>query len=561
MVFWRLPGVGGWVTKFLDGNWAICLPQRSKPNSFRAFWFLLARANDFGFKAGGGIMTINANRILFVTGLILAACAWLPAATLPAVQEQQLGNWPTNGGGVIAASQDGSHVAWTVKDGSTNTLVVDGKPQPIYQRYEYVTFSPDGKRVASYGLKGDKWFMVVDGKEEWSFNVSGVVPGNPLMPVVFSADGTRWAFMEPKGNVSAMVVDGKEGPDYGLIDDVQVNEPIFSPDGKHFAYIAHKGQKHVLVMDGVEGKEYESSGQFVFSSDSQHWWYFPRNRWAWYMVADGKESPAYDDISGIVFSANKEVGAFAATNFVAGKNMKKILTTNGIEGPSFDDLDRPILSNDGQRLAYRAFSNDRWIIVLDGKEHPEFGDSPRVIFSPDGKRMAYIKPQDGKFWAVVDGNVDTAFDNVRDVIFSPDGSGVAYVLNKNKGKYSVVFNGKEGMDYDQGGGNQPPIFSPDGKHLAFVGQKDGKYVMVVDGQGQAEYNLIYGRGPIFSADGKHTAYSAALGKKRVVVLDGNQGPEYNTIMGEPAFGPDGALYYSAVRDNALYRVKQPQVEQ
>jgi hypothetical protein len=75
----------------------------------------------------------------------------------------------------------------------------------------------------------------------------------------------------------------------------------------------------------------------------------------------------------------------------------------------------------------------------------------------------------------------------------------------------------------------------------------------VDAQTTEEYDAI-GRGPIFSADGKHVAYSVKNANKWSVVVDGKVGEDYGGT-GPLVFNPDGTLEYVAVKDNTLYRIK------
>jgi hypothetical protein len=86
--------------------------------------------------------------------------------------------------------------------------------------------------------------------------------------------------------------------------------------------------------------------------------------------------------------------------------------------------------------------------------------------------------------------------------------------------------------------------------------------MVTDGQPGARFWDV--TAPVYSADGKHLAYVGATGmqQKWSMVVDGQTGTEGTGILGGvPAFGPDGSLEFLEVRgagvikDGELYRVK------
>lgn len=142
--------------------------------------------------------------------------------------------------------------------------------------------------------------------------------------------------------------------------------------------------------------------------------------------------------------------------------------------------------------------------------------------------------------------------------------------------YRLVVDGKESAEYDKVR-TAEPIFSPDGKRTALVGQVHrtlgfwasmrnepwpaqglGPWVCVVDGKAGAQYAEIVD-GPRFSPDSKRLAYvaikqgkagarlnplrkntgqaTATRADKSVVVVDGRVGREYDEVRGL-CFSPD-----------------------
>jgi hypothetical protein len=76
------------------------------------------------------------------------------------------------------------------------------------------------------------------------------------------------------GNKWFVVVDGKEEKQYDGIGDT----PFFSPDSKHLIYVAMIGNKYLIVIDGKEEEQYNrivainSRWKTVFdTSDSFHY--------------------------------------------------------------------------------------------------------------------------------------------------------------------------------------------------------------------------------------------------------------------------------------------------
>lgn len=119
-------------------------------------------------------------------------------------------------------------------------------------------------------------------------------------------------------------------------------------------------------------------------------------------------------------------------------------------------------------------------------------------------------------------------------VFSRDGRHLAYVIPRGQ-KWSVVVDGQIGAEYD-GIGRGSLLFSPDGTRVAYRAKKGKKWVVVVDGQAGAEYDDIAAGSLTFSPDGKHLAYVAFQGDGLLAVVDGQAGVEYEGIgTGTPIF--------------------------
>ncbi len=157
---------------------------------------------------------------------------------------------------------------------SPNRIVSEkliGKIHPSFIA-KSLNVSPDSKRVAYVVINrgfftGDKFFVVVDGKEEKQYDNILATP-----PPIFSPDSKRVAYGARTGDKWLVFVDGKEDKPY---DDILKGTPIFSPDSKHVAYGAKVGNKWLVVVDGKEGKPYDGfprGTRIVFDSpDAFHY--------------------------------------------------------------------------------------------------------------------------------------------------------------------------------------------------------------------------------------------------------------------------------------------------
>ncbi len=261
---------------------------------------------------------------------------------------------------------------------------------------------------------------------------------------------------------------------------------------------------------------------------------------------------------------------------LSGSPVMVMVDVDGKLSPKYNAIGQgsPILSPDGKRVAYMAKNNPMWLVVVDGKGGPEYGQIRSLRFSPDGKRVAYVAV---KGWARISSRPT-----------SMTATGAPW-------KCVVIVDGKPGPDYDQIGKGSP-IFSPDGKRVAYVAQKGWprssttrpsktatrpsrsmpnrsmpattrpstttrrrsttrpprRWVVVVDGQAGPEHDAI---GPLslrFSPDGKRVAYVAKEGGKWFVVLDGKPGLEYDRIWPSSLrFSPDWKrLAYAARKGNS-----------
>jgi len=62
--------------------------------------------------------------------------------------------------------------------------------------------------------------------------------------------------------------------------------------------------------------------------------------------------------------------------------------------------------------------------------------------------------------------------------------------------------------------------------------------------------------PVFSADSKHIAFEINKNGKQLVMVDGQPGKEYDSVCkGAPFFRPGGVMDYLAIRDHSLFRVR------
>ena len=122
------------------------------------------------------------------------------------------------------------------KEGKQYDGVIDPAFSPDSNRLAYVAFITGGL------FSADKWFVVVDGKEDKQYD--GIL-GAPT----FSQDSQRVTYGAKKGNKWFAVVDGEDGPQYDAF--FRERRIVFDrPDSFH--YLVQKGSEIYLVEERIE---------------------------------------------------------------------------------------------------------------------------------------------------------------------------------------------------------------------------------------------------------------------------------------------------------------------
>ncbi|MBN2352359.1 MAG: PD40 domain-containing protein [Spirochaetales bacterium] len=348
----------------------------------------------------------------------------------------------------IVFSPDGSHYAYSARNGSKWRMVADGAPLgPEVDEINpaCVVYSPDGNRLA-YGARLDqKWHVVMDGRVDLKAGYDS------LASFAFSPDGRRFACVAGSDAKQAVVADDRPGRFYDT-----TSEPVWSPDGKRLGYAATEDNLHFVVLDGSEGKPYDWVGPPVFSFDGRHF--------------------AYG----------------------AAKGEKRLVVTDGTkEGPEYEmplNIDPIAFGPKDHRLAYAVKKDGQWVMVVDGREGPGYVDIAlgSIALNPSGKGFAYIAAVPGAWVVVENSRHSPSYDETAgggQLTYSADGRHLIYGARKNK-KWFIVLDGKAGaeLDYKE---ITAPTFSPDGKHIMYNGRKGKKWFVVVDGAAGPSYDSVH----------------------------------------------------------------------
>jgi hypothetical protein len=253
--------------------------------------------------------------------------------------------------------------------------------------------------------------------------------------VYFSGDAKHWAVRCQDSNTSYWVMtDGKKGQEYqGVASDVS-----FTTDGRP-VYMAMANGKQLIVAGDQEYGPYSGGVQ-------------------------PQPPPGHNDLRGIV-----PVPAVVAGNhfgFIAMESgsftLDRLIVVDGkaIKSVSPTDL---LFSPDGSHFAY-VEGRDKRVVVLDGVQRvPSFfshdpADVPAAfVFSQDGKHLAFASAQgNGKGLAVAidDGLFATDAGSTYDVTFTPDGKHLMWLGGVSGNRMRVYVDGEPVVEFDRPAGEQ-----------------------------------------------------------------------------------------------------------
>ena len=206
----------------------------------------------------------------------------------------------------------------------------------------------------------------------------------------------------------------------------------------------------------------------------------------------------------------------------------------------------PRLSPDGQRVAVGARSGanpDIWIYDIGPGTRMRLtveGNNNSPVWTPDGKRVTFSSTRDGPqdlYWKPADGSGQAepllnmnSLNILTPTSWSPDGESLAFYEVNPASARDIWALPREGdpLPFVATAFNErAPMFSPDGRWLAYVSDESGRdeiYVQPYPGPGgKWPISAEGGTEPHWSADGRELFYR--LGDKMMVV----------EVQSEPAF--------------------------
>lgn len=340
-------------------------------------------------------------------------------------------------------------------------------------------------------------------------------PPTPQFRIAFGRNfGTRIFVMNADGTDPHQLT-SKEGWD-----------PTWSPDGTKIAYV---GRSHI---EKFHRPKFQPDGTASPGN--------PNMGSLWVMNADGTNQvrlaevgrdPSWSpDSSRIAYTNGGQVLAIAAD----GEN-SQILKTNA-RNPSW--------SPDGSHIAYETTSAGIGVMEADGTNPLELEESAyNLSWSPDSALIAYLR--NDEIWVVhPDGSNRrrVAPEWTSEITWSPDSATIAYA-NHEVAVVNIDGTGRRLLAPWRSGTDRP-VWSPDGKRIAFLRLRHGGiWAMDADGTDWEQLTVEnFGFDPDWSPDGSRIAYAGDLGW-RVFSINADGTDERQLTSGNydwhPVWSPDG----------------------
>ncbi|NOT31890.1 MAG: hypothetical protein HOP15_15700 [Planctomycetes bacterium] len=429
----------------------------------------------------------------------------------------------------VVFSPDGARVGWIAARGANQIAVIDGQESSPYDGIPApgIVFAPGGKRVAFHATSGGKHLVVLDGEE------------GPLFDAVaglhFTAGGQHGVYKGLRGKGSYAVIDGTA---YGPFDDLQprpsarqtqTNDPFeVSGDGSRVGFVGRRGEEWFVVIDGQELGPYPDVALLALSPNGSRVVHVARSGEGWVTIVDGEERRGRIP-DGLTFTPDSKRMAW-----IQKRGDQRLVQIDGVEGKVYQRIQHPgvIFSADGQHHAYLAEQGDQMFVVIDGVEGPAFRRLGKIAlgFVSGGARTIYSVLRGEGEALVIDGVEGALWKSVRNPVFSADGQRYAYAAEKSSGGWVVVVDGET---YGPGGklgpedartyravGRRTPLFSPDGKRVAWSAEGEGGQMAVVDGQDGRLNEIVMASTLSFSPDGRHVVFACQREGKRRLSVDG-----------------------------------------
>ncbi len=427
----------------------------------------------------------------------------------------------------FASTKSGTKGIWVTQATSTDAIAVTNdsyaNTNPIW--------SPKGDEIAYMSLRPNQ--TGGNSAELWRVSALGGVPKSIATLPSGSAELLYWGqsggIYYELNRKDLFVVDFSNGTSQKVIsvEGAQIKWLHISSDEKSIVYAVQTDDKWQILTAELDGKSpaalADGAGEMAFGSASAS----GVKRLFFSVAIDGAEqiNLLTTDSGRVAPIANPETGSRIVAADPDGRsillssareesNIWRVGVADATEAPVARDLSSelwPAVSPDNERIAYQSIKNlsagdnlfDGNIVVKPfnsrDNDRPvsltEHGYLP--AFSPDGSTVAYLRktgknadlflvnPNGGGERRLTNGGVVTVGNSLlpyntnqtNAFAWSPDGSRIAFISNRNEAYNVWIVNLRDGSEAQVSTMAEGdllyycPVFSPDGRRIAFAYQK------------------------------------------------------------------------------------------
>jgi len=470
----------------------------------------------------------------------------------------------------VSFSPDGKTIASGGADGTLKLWSLDGRLLHIFKKHEYggvlsVSFSPDGKTIASGGDDKTLKLWSLDGRLLHTFKGHE----NSVWSVSFSPDGKTLASGSDDNTLKLWSLDGRLLHTFKGHENV-VRSVSFSPDGKTLASGSWDNTLKLWSLDGRLLHTFKGHGDSVssmsFSPDGKTLASGSDDGTLELWSLDGRNLHTFKGHENSVWSVSFSPDGKTLASGSEDKTLK-LWSLDGRNLHTFKGHESSVssvsFSPDGKTLASGSWDKTIKLWSLDGRLLPTFkgheGSVRSVSFSPDGKTLASGSWDNTlKLWSLDGRNLHTFKgheSSVSSVSFSPDGK----TLASGSEDKTIKLWSLDGRNLHTFKGHESSVssvsFSPDGKTLASGSWDKTIKLWSLDGR---NLHTFKGEDRVssvsFSPDGKTLASGGDDGTLKLWSLDGRLLHTFKGHEGSVtsvSFSRDGKTLASGSDDNTL----------
>lgn len=223
-----------------------------------------------------------------------------------------------------------------------------------------LAFSPDGDAVAVFARSGRGRVLLLLDALKGGVLREYPIPQDQAMEPAFSPDGKTIAFHAfANGQADIFLLDLASGAVQNLTNDPAYDAaPVFSPDGKYLVYTSQSGENAKLFQ--LELAKPQNRLQLTFGPGDDEGASFSR---------DGRA---------LYFASDRDQGVFDI--YRLDLENRKLTRLTKVIGAALNPV--PVVTKDGERVVYQAYTKGRWQLYLtDPGQGEEVGkeEAPAVV--------------------------------------------------------------------------------------------------------------------------------------------------------------------------------------